>query len=60
MRHDWATVKNQDTNFESLAEMIDRREVNWKILDSVTGLTGSTDVSFRGTANDARFRFVSE
>jgi hypothetical protein len=57
---DWSTLRKQDTDFEvSVAEAVDRRDINRAVLNSVAGFAGSSDLSFRKAAGDATFKFVS-
>jgi hypothetical protein len=59
--HDLSTPKKQDADFEvSVAEAVDRRDMNGKVLNSVVMFSGSTDLSFREAAGDATFKFVSD
>jgi hypothetical protein len=58
--HDWSTPRKQDAGFEvSVAEAVDRRDINRKVLNSVATFSGSTDFRFRKPAGDAPFKFVS-
>jgi hypothetical protein len=59
--HGWSTPRKSDTDFEvAVAEAIDRREVNRKVLNSVAAFAGSTDMSFQRAAGDATFKFDSD
>jgi hypothetical protein len=54
-------VNSKDADFEvSVAEAVDRRDINREVLNSVAALAGSTDLSFRKAAGNATFKFVSD
>jgi hypothetical protein len=59
--HDLSTPRKQDGDFEVfVAEAVDRRDMNGKVLNSVAAFARSIDLSFRKAAGDATFKFVSD
>jgi hypothetical protein len=58
---DGSILRKHDADFEvSVAEAVDRRNINRKGLNFVAAFAGSTDLSLRKAAGDATFRFASD